>query len=45
MQIPYLKIKKNGFEAKTVLQTLDDFIVYNFLSKNFCIYMFVSELS
>jgi hypothetical protein len=31
MQIPYLNIKKNGFEEKTVLQTHDDFIVYRFL--------------
>jgi len=31
MQNPYLNIKKNWFEKKTVLQTHDDFIVYRFL--------------
>ena len=31
MQIPYLNIKKNGFEEKTELQTHDDFIVYRIL--------------
>ena len=31
MQIPYLNIKKNGFEAKTELQTPVDIIVYRFL--------------
>ncbi len=31
MQIPYLKIKKNGFEENMVEQTHDDIIIYRFL--------------